>query len=80
MSVAADNDVVMHGDAERLGDVDNLARYIDVGARRSRIAGRMIVQQPWRRVVFRFYLIIHELSRALGTVTGGSSCPDFLLS
>ena len=45
MPVLADDDVVMHGDPERLGDVDDRFRHLDVGLRRRRIAGGMVVQE-----------------------------------
>ena len=45
MAVLADDDVVVHGNAERLRHRDNLLRHLDIGARRRRIAGRMIVQE-----------------------------------
>lgn len=48
MPVLADNDVIMHGDAERLGDVYDRFRHLDVGLRRCRVAGGMIVHQPRR--------------------------------
>jgi hypothetical protein len=41
----ADNNVVVHGNAERVGHGDDLLRHLDIGARRRRVAGRMIVQQ-----------------------------------
>jgi hypothetical protein len=44
MSVLADDDVVVHGNAERAGDGDDLLRHLDIGVRRRRIAGGMIVQ------------------------------------
>jgi len=40
----ADDDVVVHGDAERGRHGDDLLRHLDVGAGRSGIPGRMIVQ------------------------------------
>jgi Phage integrase family len=39
MPILADDDVVVHGDAERAGDVDDRLRHLDVGLRRRRIAG-----------------------------------------
>jgi len=45
MPVLADDDVVVHGDAERGGDVDDRFRHLDVGLRRRRIAGGMVVHQ-----------------------------------
>jgi hypothetical protein len=41
--VLADDDVVVHRDAERLGDVGDRLRHLDVGARRRRIAGWVVV-------------------------------------
>lgn len=45
MPVLADNDVVVHGDAERRGDVDDRLGHLNVGLRRRRIAGGMVVEQ-----------------------------------
>jgi hypothetical protein len=36
--------VVVHRDAEPLCDIDDRLRHLDVGARRRRVAGGMIVQ------------------------------------
>jgi hypothetical protein len=40
----ADNNVIVHGNAERLRYRNDLLRHLDIGARRRRIAGRVIVQ------------------------------------
>jgi hypothetical protein len=50
MPVLADDDVVVHGDAERGGDVDDRLGHLDVGLRRRRIAGGVIVHESiaWR--------------------------------
>ena len=45
MPVLADDDVVVHGDAERARDVDNGLGHLDVGLRRGRIAGGVVVHQ-----------------------------------
>ena len=45
MPALADDDVVVHGDAERAGDVDDRLGRLDVRLRRRWIAGGMIVQQ-----------------------------------
>jgi hypothetical protein len=42
MAVLADDQVVVHRDAERLGDLDDRLRHLDVGARGRRIAGGMV--------------------------------------
>jgi hypothetical protein len=44
MPAPADDDVVVHGDAERGGDVDDRAGHLDIRLRRRRIAGGMVVQ------------------------------------
>ena len=44
MPASADDDVVVHGNAERGGDVDDRLRHLDIGLRRRRIAGGMVVQ------------------------------------
>ena len=44
--VLADDDVVVHRDAERLRHIDDRLGHVDVGARGRRIAGGMIVHQP----------------------------------
>ncbi len=45
MAVLADDEVVVHGDAERARNVDDSLRHLDVGARGRRIAGGMVVQE-----------------------------------
>jgi hypothetical protein len=48
MPVLADDEMVVHGDAERARDVDDRLGHLDVGARGRRIAGGMIVQNQIR--------------------------------
>src|ERR1700755_3614566 len=43
VAASADDDVVMHGDAERGGDIDDRFRHLDVGLRRRRIAAGVVV-------------------------------------
>ena len=43
--VLADDDVVVHGDAERCCDVDDRFGHLDVGLRRRGIAGGMVVHE-----------------------------------
>jgi hypothetical protein len=50
----ADDDVIVHRNAERVGHRDDLLRHLDVGVRGGRIAGRMIVHE---RVDFFSYPI-----------------------
>ena len=51
MSVLADDDVVVHGDAERGGDVDDGLGHLDIGLRGRRIAGGMVVHQATGRYI-----------------------------
>jgi hypothetical protein len=48
MPVLADNDVVMHRDAERAGDADDRLGHLDVGLRGRRIAAGVVVHQDQR--------------------------------
>jgi hypothetical protein len=45
MSVLADDDVIVHRDAERGGDVDDGLGHLDISLRRGRIAGGVVVHQ-----------------------------------
>jgi hypothetical protein len=47
MPVLADDDVVVHGDAERGGDIDDGFCHVDIGLRRRRIAGGMVVHHNY---------------------------------
>jgi hypothetical protein len=49
MPASADDDVIVHGDAERSGDIDDRFCHPDIRLRRRRIAGGMIVQQETAR-------------------------------
>ena len=43
MTVPTDDDVIVDGDAERGGDVDDGAGHLDIRLRRCRVAGRMVM-------------------------------------
>ena len=45
MPVPADDDVVVHGNPQRLGDLDDGLGHLDVGLRGRRIAGRVVVYE-----------------------------------
>src|SRR5262245_15067969 len=49
--ILADDEVVMHGDAERARDLDDCPRHVDIGARRGGIAGGMIVHDKGVRLI-----------------------------
>ena len=46
MPVLADDDVVVHGNAERGGDLDDRLGHMDIRLRWRRIAGRVVVHDP----------------------------------
>src|SRR5205085_8429108 len=48
VALAADDDVIVERNAERAGGLDDLFGHFDVGARRARVAGRMVVYQDHR--------------------------------
>ena len=62
MSVPADDDVVVHGNAERGGDLDDRFGHVDIGLRERRIAGGMVVHhqiaRPIALKVFGFYDVV----------------------
>ena len=45
VTLLADDDVIVHRNAERARHGDDLLRHLDIGARRCRIAGGMIVHE-----------------------------------
>ena len=49
MALFADDDVIVHRNAQGLGDLHNRLRHLDVGAGRRRVAARMVVQQATLR-------------------------------
>ena len=46
MPVLADDDVVVDGNAERGGDLDDRLSHMDIGLRWRRIAGGVVVHDP----------------------------------
>ena len=49
VAVLADDEVVVHGNAQWPRDLDDRPRHVDVGARGGGIAGGMVVQKQTRR-------------------------------
>jgi hypothetical protein len=70
MPVLADDDVVVHGNTERGGDVDDRLGHLDVGLRRRRIAGRVVVQQPTSQAIAVRSLAFRLRCRYEGTRIG----------
>jgi hypothetical protein len=48
VALPADDDVVVDGDAEGLGDIDHRLGHLDVGARRGRVAGGVVMNEDQR--------------------------------
>ena len=61
MAVLADNDVIVHGDAERTRDIDDRLGHLDIRLRRRRVAGGVIVQEPIdSRITLNLRLIFRQ--------------------
>ena len=76
MSILADDNVVVHGDAERGGDVDDRLGHLDVCLRWRRIAGGMVVQRSNPRSIPLIALVVLRLRVALGSAIGsGKTMP-----
>ena len=73
MAVAADDDVIMHGDTERLGNVDDRFRHADIGLRRRRVAGRVIVHEHSEAAMFFTLLAFLRNPNWLGPAIGDGS-------
>ena len=75
--VLADDDVVVHGNAERARDIDDRFCHLDVGLRRRRVAGGMVVQEAIARLIElktqQFLKSRMESGTWSGTVTGDDS-------
>ncbi len=59
MPLLADDDVIVHRNPERPGDVDDRLGHVDIGARGRRIATWMIVHHT---TAYLIALIVHEFS------------------
>jgi hypothetical protein len=75
--VLADDDVIVHRDAERDGDVDHRLGHPDVGLRRSRIAGGMVVHQD-DGAGRQFERALHHLARIDRGVVHGADLLHFI--
>src|SRR5438094_7840539 len=71
MPVLADDDVVVHGNAERGDDLDDCLGHMDVGLRGRRIAGGMVVQQATGPTIALMPFDFHVHWRRQGAAAGG---------
>jgi len=74
MTFLADNDVIVHGDAERFRDLDDGMGHLDIGLRGCRIAGRMIVDHSTKIHIVLILQIFFWNSVKL--VPGNGACPQ----
>ena len=51
VAIASDDQMVVHDNAEGLGDVDDVLRHANVGGRGRRIAGGMVMRQYTRSII-----------------------------
>ena len=65
MPAFADDDVVVHGNAERGGDVDDGFGHLDVRLRRRRVAGGVVVHEQTQRRISRREIVIVAMSDVL---------------
>lgn len=77
MAVLADDDVIVHRDAERVGDADDRLGHLDVGRRRCRIAGRMIVDQPVKLRKLLYFNRIYNGANEVVPVSGVCNSRQF---
>jgi hypothetical protein len=61
VSLLADDDVVVHGNSQRPRDLHDRLRHLDVGVRRRRVAGGVVVQQSTLQVttMISFVFCLH---------------------
>ena len=71
MAAAADDDMVVDGDAERRRGLDDLAGDGDVGFRRGRVAGRVVVDQTTLIHILLILLLFLESLIPVGPEIGG---------
>jgi hypothetical protein len=71
MPVLADDDVVVHGNAGRGGDVDDRLGHLDVSLRWRRIAGGMVVQENAVCKIALMSFIFFDAAGRQGTWIGG---------
>ena len=62
VALAADDQMIVNHDAERLAEADDLHGHRDVGGGRARVAGRMVVHQD-QRCGPEFERAAHDLAR-----------------
>jgi hypothetical protein len=79
MPVAADDEVVVHRNAQRARDLDDRPRHVDVGARGGRIAGGMVVHQTTASANGLRALDFQSHMPSLGAVLGDGKDRRFVI-
>lgn len=77
MAVAADDDVVVHGDPHRPRRLDDGARHVDVGAGRGRIPRRVVVDQPVKLRKLLYFNRIYNGANEVVPVSGVCNSRQF---
>ena len=77
MAFLADDDVVVHRNAERLGDLDDILGHLDIGLRGRRIARRMVVHQD-DGSCGKLQRALHHLARIDRRVVDGAGLLDLV--
>jgi hypothetical protein len=77
MPLLADDNVVVHGNAERLRHLDDLLGHLDVGAGRRRVAGGVVVHQD-HRGGREFECALDHLAGIDGGVVDGADLLDLV--
>jgi hypothetical protein len=70
MPALADDDVVVHGNAERGGDLDDRFRHLNVRLRGRRIAGGVVVQETTTAAIQLGALWFLRSKKQMGTSIG----------
>src|SRR5439155_7037171 len=70
MPVLADDEVIVQGDAERAGDVDDRFCHLDIRLRWRRIAGRVVVHETTIAAIGLSTLSFFRLKKTLGMSIG----------
>jgi hypothetical protein len=73
VAVLADDEVVVHGNAQRPRDLDDRPRHVDVGAGGGGIARGMVVHQATARTMALIWLVFGLAGRQRGRRWGAVS-------
>lgn len=78
MAVLADDDVVVHLDAQGLGHVDDALRHLDIGARGGRVAGGVVMTLSMYRIKSFVFNVLDMFWSPMGYRIGGCKKWNFV--